>query len=105
MVTSVCSSKECTQRTVLYGSKTAVATWTGPNCEAELVFLAIIDRKTFQHEATETRSGTPANCVENHEPLEASAIVCQLSEAVKDQVDDLFANGVVTTGEVVGGIL
>merc|ERR1740138_1951288 len=26
MVTSVCSSKECTQRTVLYGSTTAVAT-------------------------------------------------------------------------------
>merc|ERR1719215_1866954 len=27
MVTSVCSSSECTQRTVLYGSTTAVATW------------------------------------------------------------------------------
>merc|ERR1719145_121747 len=27
MVTSVCSSKECTQSTVLYGSTTAVATW------------------------------------------------------------------------------
>merc|ERR1712078_243119 len=26
MVTSVCSSKECTQRTVLYGSTTAVET-------------------------------------------------------------------------------
>merc|ERR1719428_1637795 len=27
IVTSVCSSKECTQSTVLYGSTTAVATW------------------------------------------------------------------------------
>merc|ERR1711972_1083438 len=27
MVTSVCSSKECTHKTVLYGSTTAVATW------------------------------------------------------------------------------
>merc|ERR1719356_874119 len=27
MVTSVCSSKEWTQSTVLYGSTTAVATW------------------------------------------------------------------------------
>merc|ERR1740130_1115554 len=26
MVTSVCSNRECTQRTVLYGSTTAVAT-------------------------------------------------------------------------------
>merc|ERR1711988_1579077 len=27
LVTSVCSSREWTQRTVLYGSTTAVATW------------------------------------------------------------------------------
>merc|ERR1719313_1467133 len=27
IVTSVCSRRECTQRTVLYGSTTAVATW------------------------------------------------------------------------------
>merc|ERR1711881_762129 len=27
MVTSVCSNREWTQRTVLYGSTTAVATW------------------------------------------------------------------------------
>merc|ERR1711941_197196 len=27
IVTSVCSSKECTHKTVLYGSTTAVATW------------------------------------------------------------------------------
>merc|ERR1719432_167007 len=27
MVTSVCSRRECTHRTVLYGSTTAVATW------------------------------------------------------------------------------
>merc|ERR1719345_377677 len=27
MVTSVCSSNECTHKTVLYGSTTAVATW------------------------------------------------------------------------------
>merc|ERR1719476_495564 len=27
MVTSVCSKRECTHRTVLYGSTTAVATW------------------------------------------------------------------------------
>merc|ERR1719191_2632208 len=27
LVTSVCSSRECTHKTVLYGSTTAVATW------------------------------------------------------------------------------
>merc|ERR1719352_1221245 len=40
IVTSVCSSKECTHRTVLYGSTTAVAT--------------IIHGEAFQHETAET---------------------------------------------------
>merc|ERR1719188_2101654 len=37
MVTSVCSSKECTQSTVLYGSTTAVATW-GQAHTVKLIF-------------------------------------------------------------------
>merc|ERR1712039_1085896 len=37
MVTSVCSSSECTQRTVLYGSTTAVATW-GQAHTVKLIF-------------------------------------------------------------------
>ena len=32
-------------------------------------------------------------------------MIGQLSDAVKDQVDDFLTNGVVTTGVVVGGIL
>jgi len=31
-------------------------------------------------------------------------LISQLSDSVKNKVDDLFANGVVTTGVVVGGI-
>merc|ERR1719335_1804926 len=37
MVTSVCSNKECTQRTVLYGSTTAVAT-CGQHHTVKLIF-------------------------------------------------------------------
>ena len=37
--------------------------------------------------------------------LETSTLISQLSDAVKDQVDDFLTNGVVTTGVVVGGIL
>ena len=37
--------------------------------------------------------------------LETSALIGKLSDAVEDQVNDLLANGVVTTGVVVGGIL
>ena len=37
--------------------------------------------------------------------LETSALIGELANAVEDQVNDLLANGVVTTGVVVGGIL
>ena len=43
--------------------------------------------------------------MEDHETLEAGAVICELSDAVKHKVDNLFANGVVTTGVVIGGIL
>merc|ERR550514_1946800 len=49
MVTSVCSSKLCTQRTVLYGSTTAVATCGHAHTVNEiLLFFAIVHRQAFQ---------------------------------------------------------
>ena len=43
--------------------------------------------------------------MEDEETLETSALVSQLTDAVKYQINDLFANGVVTAGVVVGCIL
>jgi len=43
--------------------------------------------------------------VEDEEALETGALVSQLPDPVQNQVNDLLANGVVTTGIVVGGIL
>jgi predicted TIM-barrel enzyme len=42
--------------------------------------------------------------MEDEEALEASALVSQLTDAVKHQVNDFLANGVVATGIVVGSI-
>ena len=42
--------------------------------------------------------------MEDEESLETSALISQLPDAVKHQVDDFLADGVVTTGVVVGGI-
>merc|ERR1719401_3330109 len=58
IVTSVCSSKLCTQSTVLYGSTTAVAT-CGQAHTVKLIldFFAIVHREALQHEATETGAG------------------------------------------------
>merc|ERR1719492_562791 len=51
MVTSVCSSKECTHSTVLYGSTTAVATW-GQAHTVKLIldFFAVVHREALQHQ-------------------------------------------------------
>jgi len=43
--------------------------------------------------------------VEDEEALQTGALVSQLADAVEDKVDDLLADGVVTTGIVVGGVL
>jgi hypothetical protein len=43
--------------------------------------------------------------MEDQETLETSTVVSQLSDAVEGEVDNLFANGVVTTGVVIGGVL
>jgi len=43
--------------------------------------------------------------VEHEETLETCALVGKFSDSVKDKVDNLLSNGVVTTGIVVGGVL
>jgi len=39
--------------------------------------------------------------VEDHEALETSAVIRELTDTVKDKIDDFLADGVVTTGVVV----
>ena len=43
--------------------------------------------------------------MENKKTLKTRAIVRKLANAIENIIDDLLANGVVTTGIVVGGIL
>ena len=43
--------------------------------------------------------------MEEKEALQTGALVSQLADAVKHQIDDLLADGVVATGVVVGCIL
>merc|ERR1719367_1972759 len=54
MVTSVCSSSECTQSTVLYGSTTAVATWgQAQQVKLNLDFFSVIHGQALEHQAAE----------------------------------------------------
>ena len=43
--------------------------------------------------------------MEDEEALQTGALVSQLADTVKHQIDDLLANGVVAAGVIVGGIL
>merc|ERR1719498_2171103 len=79
--------------------------WASPDSEGKLALLAIVDRQSLQHEAAQTRASTTANSVEDHEALEASAVVGELADAVQNQINNLFSDGVVAAGKVVSGIL
>lgn len=75
------------------------------DAELELGLLAIVDREALHEESTETGTGTTTERVENEETLETAAVVGNASDLVEDLVDQLLADGVVTTSVVVGGIL
>jgi hypothetical protein len=72
--------------------------------ERKLGLTAVVDRKSLQKKRTKTRSGTTSSGVEDHESLKTSTVVSQLSHTVKDKVNNLLSDGVVTTGVVVGSI-
>ena len=42
--------------------------------------------------------------MEDEEALETGALVGQLADSVKDEIDNLFADGVVSTGVVIRGV-
>merc|ERR1719331_3331894 len=77
----------------------------GPDREGDLGLLAVVDRETLKEQAAKTRTGASTAGVEHHEALEAGAVVGQLAQTVEDEVDDLLADGVMPTGEVVSRIL
>jgi hypothetical protein len=76
----------------------------GVDGEAELGLLAVVDGESLEEEGAETGAGTATNSVEDEEALETSALIGELTDAVEAEIDDFLTDGVVTTGEVVGGI-
>ena len=76
----------------------------GVDGEAELGLLAVIDGESLEEERSETGSGTATDGVEDEETLETSALIGELSDSIKAEIDDFLTNGVMTSGEVVGGI-
>ena len=79
--------------------------WGWVNSETELGLLTVINGESLEEEGTETGTGTTTDGVEDEEALETSALIGELADSVEAEINDLLTNGVVTTGEVVGGIL
>jgi len=78
--------------------------WGWVDGETELGFLTVVDGKSLEEERSETGSGTTTDSLEDEETLETSALIGKLSDSVEAEIDDFLTNGVVTSGEVVGGI-
>jgi hypothetical protein len=76
----------------------------GVDGEAELGLLAVVDGESLEEEGAEAGAGSSTDGVEHEEALETSAVVSKLSDPVEAEVDDFLADGVVSSGEVVGGI-
>jgi len=77
----------------------------GVDGEAELGLLAVVDGEALEEEGAETGAGTATNSVEDEEALETSALIGELTDSVEAEINNLLTNGVVTTSEVVGGVL
>ena len=73
--------------------------------ETQLGLASVVDRKPLKKETSKTRSGSSSGGVEDKESLKAGAVIGELPDAVKDKVNNLLSDGVVSTGVVVGGIL
>ena len=74
------------------------------HCESELGLLTVIDGESLEEERSETGSGTSTDGVEDEESLETCALIGELSDSVKAEIDDFLTNGVMSSGEVVSGV-
>jgi len=73
--------------------------------ELQLGLLAVVHGEALHQQRGEARAGTSTEGVEDEEALQTGALIGQLADPVQDQIDDLLADGVVTTGVVVRRIL
>ncbi len=70
----------------------------------QLRLLAIVDRKAFHQQGSETRASTTTKGMEDEESLKASALVRELADTIQHQVNNFLSNGVVSTSIVIGSI-
>jgi hypothetical protein len=70
----------------------------------ELGLLAVVDGEALHEKRSETGTCTTTEGVEDQETLKTSALIGKLANAVKNEVNELLSDGIVTTSVVVGSI-
>jgi len=78
--------------------------WGWVDGETELGFLTVIDGESLEEEGSETGTGSSTDGVEDKETLKTSALIGKLSDSVEAEINDFLTNGVMSSGEVVGGV-
>jgi len=78
--------------------------WGWVDGETELGFLTVIDGESFEKEGSESGTGSSTDGVEDEETLESGTLIGKLSDSIEAEIDDFFTDGVMSSGEVVGGI-
>jgi len=73
--------------------------------EGKLGLSTIVNGKSLKKKRTKSRSTSTTGRVEDKEPLKTGTVISQLSDSVKDKINNFLTNGVVTTGIVIGSIL
>ena len=79
--------------------------WGWVDGESKLGLLTVINGKSLEEKGSESGTGSSTDGVEDEETLETGALVGELSDSVEAEIDDLLTDGVMSSGEVVGGIL
>mmetsp|Transcript_7590 Transcript_7590/g.17414 ORF Transcript_7590/g.17414 Transcript_7590/m.17414 type:complete len:417 (+) Transcript_7590:484-1734(+) len=73
--------------------------------EGELGFASVVNGEPLEKERTQTRSSTTSSGVEDKETLETSAVISELTDTIKDKIDNLLSGSVMSTSVVIGGVL
>ena len=78
--------------------------WGWIDGETKLGFLTVINGKSLEEKGSESGTGSSTDGVEDEETLESCALIGELSDSVKTEINDFLTNGVMSSGEVVGSI-
>jgi hypothetical protein len=79
--------------------------WGRGDSEGKLRLSTIVNGKSLKKKRTKSRSTSTTGGMEDKETLKTGTVIGQLSDSVKDKINNFLTNGVVTTGIVIGSIL